>query len=277
MDNQIDLQQQPQGNEKLNQILENMNSMLCSVKNELSSVNHRLESLTSEVQGIRAQQASLQQNVNEVSQEVAGLKDKMCEIDILKNQFEQEALRNDVSIVGVPSTYEHHVDEFIDSFNRACEITLSSNSFKFVHFINNKKLDRCNVRLRFLNHSKKVEFMSRINSLSKDSNGRRQPLVVEDIFTEHQENPSTLTGKQMFVLNALTPANRDMLKLKHRYKPQINFMWEQEGRILMKHNSSSRVVQAMSPWHVHNFANQSPNITQNQNFSQSQNINQNRN
>ena len=60
---------------------------------------------------------------------------------------------------------------------------------------------------------------------------------------------------------------RQIIKLKSKVKSSVNFMWEQGGRILMKHNSSTKTLQAQSPQHVLEFASKTPN--QLTNFSKS--------
>lgn len=255
-------QQSPTIQESINKILENMAAMNANLSCQIGAISTRLDSLADELKAIRSTQSILQHTVSEVTSDVTNLKDKVHEIDVLRNQLEQEQLKDDISIVGVPAYYGDKHEELLDSINRACELSLSKKSFKFIRFVNKKKLDRGNVYMRFINHSEKASFMARVTSLSKDANGKRQPIVVEDFFTEHQDNPSSLTGKQMYIVNSLTPANREILKLKHQYKSQIHFMWEQDGRILMKYNQSSRVIQAYSTFHVHHFAKQSPNMLQ---------------
>lgn len=180
------------------------------------------------------------------------------QISIIQNQSDQNMLTNDVSAFGIPSSYEKMPNDLIAALNRSLRLQLTSSSFKFIHFVNKKKLPTCNLLMRFTDKTTKADFMAAAIALSRDVNGRRSPLTIAHIFEEFR-NPHPLSTKEIFFTNSLSPLNRQIIKLKSKVKPSVNFMWEQGGRILMKYNSTTRIIQALSPQHVLEFASKTPN------------------
>lgn len=204
---------------------------------------------------VLASKISSVSNTSNVDIEVNNLKEQ---VSIIQNQSDQNRLTNDVSAFGIPSTYEKRPSDLIVALNKGLGLQLTNSSFKFINFINKKKLPTCNLQMRFTDNYTKSEFMAAAIALSRDVSGRRSPLTIAHIFEEFR-NPHPLSPKEIFFTNSLSPLNRQIIKLKSKVKPSVNFMWEQGGRILMKHNSSTMIIQAQSPQHVLEFASKTPN------------------
>lgn len=235
-----------------------VNSTMRSMENSLKTLYDRFNSLSQEVITISSNQKLTDSNVNALGAEVNEIKQKITQIDVMKNQLDQDLLKNDVSAFGIPSKYIDKQDELINAFNQSFDLNLSRKSFKFLRFMNRKKQPTCNLFMRFSDNAQKSAFMAAVADLAKDVNGKRQPLTVDDVFEEYKD-PNALTGLEINFSNSLTLFNRQIIKLKGTVKQAINFMWEQDGKILMKHNSTSRVMQALSPQHVLDYASKSPN------------------
>lgn len=253
--------------EKLHKLdkLDNLERDISTIKNTIVSIensqkilNERLNSLSQEVIVITSKQKSTDANVHDLTIEMKDIKHKVTQIDIIRNQLDQDILKCDVSAFGIPSKYADKHDDLITALNQSLDINLSSSSFKFLRFMNKKKQDTCNLFMRFNDFATKSTFMTAVNGLSKGPDGKRNPITVEDIFEEYKD-PNKLTGLEIHFSNSLTLHNRQIIKLKGTVRQAINFMWEQDGRILMKHNNNSKIEQALSVNHVLDYASKSPN------------------
>lgn len=253
--------------EKLKKLdkLDDLQTELSAVKSTVNSIqstqkeiNDRLDSLSQEVITISSNQNATDHNLQCLGSELADLKQKVSQIDLMKNQLEQQLLSNDISAFGIPAKYAAKPEEMIFAFNNCLDLQLTKSSFKFIRFMNKKKLSTCNAFFRFSDSATKSTFMSAVADLAKGADGQRHPLTIEDIFEEYKD-PNELTGREIHFSNSLTLFNGQIIKLKSTVKQEINFMWEQDGRILMKYNATSKIVQALSPQHVLDYATKSPN------------------
>lgn len=183
------------------------------------------------------------------------------EIEALKNQMKQSALKDEVRIIGIPSSFENTPSELINSLNNSLNLTLTVKSFQRISFINKKKQLTCNVLMKFNETTAKSSFMSAVKNLATDKNGKRHTITVGNIFSEFS-NRHPLTAKEVFIVNSITKESKEILRLKARLKSSINFIWEQDGRILMRHNPSSKIVEAFTMNQVLNYSARSPNNIQ---------------
>lgn len=196
--------------------LDNHRSDVSSIKTEISSIkaavmsiesnqkllNERINSLSHEVITISSNQKITDSNVICLSTEVNDIKQKISQIDIMKNQLDQDLLKNDISVFGIPSSYVEKPDELLCAFNQSLDLTLTKQSFKFIRFMNKKKSPTCNVFMRFGDSAIKSAFMTAVAGMSKNADGKREPITVEDIFEEFKE-PSNITGLQIHFSNSL--------------------------------------------------------------------------
>jgi hypothetical protein len=199
---------------------------------------------------LKSQQQQTTQKIKSVESDMKTMKEDIRAVDNLKNRFEQQALRNDVTIFGIPSTYHLKKDELIEVLNRALNLSFTINSFKFISTFNIKQ-SKCTARLSFLAYEDKYSLMKAAESLSKDSDGKRQPLTIEDIFEEFKD-VAPHAGQLIFFTNSLTKHTNNLLKLKSQVKPMM--LYERDGKIMIKQNKEARAVEVWSKEEILNFS-----------------------
>lgn len=243
------------GEQKLDLLIsamENLTTQIKEMKTQLYNIETKVDRIGCDVEVLKNKQEINEDRFHKIDGELTNIKHHIDASTKMHNTIEQNLCNNDVQITNVPSTYDKKQEELIMILNNFTGTNLTSKAFKRISFFNKKKLATCNVILSFHNSMDKASLMKNVKKLSTDENGKRIPITIDDVFEEFKNNQ--LAGKQLFINNVLTKHNKEILKLKRTYKNEIKFMWEQDGRILMKRNESSRIVEATSPQHVEEYA-----------------------
>lgn len=248
--------------------IENSEGYFSSVISILSEhhnrMNHLLNSSTDKIIDLLNKIDNLHDDSSDVpNKQSIGIENnnEFTEMEALKNQMQQSALKDEVRIIGIPTSFDNKPTELINSLNNSLNLTLSVKSFQRISFINKKKQQTCNVLMKFNETTTKLSFMKAVKNQASDNMGKRQTMTIGNIFFEFS-NRHPLTAKEIFIVNSLTKENKEILRLKTRLKSSINFIWEQDGRILMRHNPSSKIVEAFTVKQVLNYSAISPNIIQ---------------
>lgn len=240
-------------NSKLEELLGEMQAMRFDVNKQLTEMTSKIEHVIVDVDNLKSKQIVVENNLQHLNTKISELETTTHDLESLKNIVEQEALKCDVICFGIPSSYHMKLNDIIDCINRSLSLNLDTSSFQFIRTSNNKKLAQCSMHMKFVDYTVKLKFMNTISEMSRDRDGKRHPLTVEDIFEELKDRNDPLCGKQIYFNNKLTKLNQEMLSLKRTITPKI-ILWEKDGRILMKRDEKSRVVEAKSIQHIRDYA-----------------------
>lgn len=223
-----------------------------TLTNQMNNIEKKMDRIGLDIDELKSKQLVNEDRFNSIESELSVIQQDVQNTSNLRNSMEQNLLSNQMQIVNIPSSYERRNDELLMTLNNFFNTKFTKSSFKRIVFINKRKQPNCNVILNFHNSHDKAILMENVKKLSTDENGRRIPITIDDVFEEFKNEP--LAGKQLFFNNILTKLNKEILKLKTIYKHQIKFMWEQDGRILMRRNENARVVEATSIQQVEEYA-----------------------
>lgn len=220
--------------------LEEINNRLIKIEDNQNIFYNQIKQITDELQ---AHKSDTRKELDNIKRDLAESKGAGTNMQKLENKINQETLKLDVTSFGIPSQYHNKPDAILQAFNNAFNTNFSRESFKFINTVS-KNTPQLTTKLRFLNYKDKIEFMRAVEDFARNSEGKRQPITVEDIFEEFKSPPNALCGKLITFTNALTYQNQQIIKLKKEVKPYI--LSERDGRLLLKKDARSRPIEVNS-------------------------------
>jgi hypothetical protein len=174
---------------------------------------------------------TLEQKTDFISSEVSEIKaDSMIMSDQI-NQLQQQALANDFSIKGFPNDIKpESIMQIINKFGEKIEENIMENDLKNIYIQKNRN-GAC-INGTFFDLRKKHKVFENFK--------KKRPIVAEDVCEISKESP--LNGTEITIKNQLTQYNRNLLHEARRLSPNFQFVWESNGRILVKQHPGSRTI-----------------------------------
>lgn len=226
----------------LQSTLKSMQDQLTNIQTGQHSLENKFDNLATDLQ---AHKINTKAQLDNMQAQIDHIKSNESQVDPLKNKIDQMRLQSNVTCTGIPSKYHNKQDDIIDTFNRTFNLALNRQSFKFIH-TNVQKHDNslCTLKMKFFDCKDKAQLMTAVNQLSRNAQDKWEPLVIEDVFEEVKDPPSALCGKRLSFFNTLTPANQQIIKMKHEVKPYI--LQERDGVISIKKTVKSATYEVNS-------------------------------
>lgn len=220
-------------NETLEKILQKL-TKLDTIEKQLSNLEVKIDTISLDLQTHKNDTAI---KINDLQCQINALK---LENNIMAEKSAQDKIKLDVMCFGLPTTYHDKRDEIIDSFNRSFGLNLTLADFTRIR-TSATKAPQTSLRMSFIDIKSKNTFMKAVDTVSRGNDGKRHPLVVEDIFEELKHPPNILCGKTISFSNSLTKMNQQLIKMKKGVKPHILF--ERSGQIYIKKDKDSQPLE----------------------------------
>lgn len=193
---------------------------------KLDDVLKKMETLQNAMNSIKAKQ----KNIEEENKE---LKKKMRELEIEADERDQYSRNRNVQIDGIPHQKDENLEELVKEIGNKIEVTIDNNDIDVVH---------------------------RIPTFSKNS---VEPIVVQFVTRKIRDNvikkakinkittkDINMNGpdKAIFINDHLTRKRKDILHEAKKKKIELNFkyVWSKGGKIYMRKDDSSNVIQLRS-------------------------------
>jgi hypothetical protein len=205
--------------EKQLQLSNTVQTIVDDVKKINIQVNNHEENFTS----INADLKIIHSNINSMSSEL--------------NKVKQKGISNHFSLHGIPSTStkENALNIMTKVYNKI-GINFNSNDFKSIYFVKSKNKDFVYINGEFFDSRNKQFVMEKFK--------QHKPIFVEDVCTIGDDNP--LRGKEVWIRNLLIPEFRKLLNEARQLAPGFKFIWENKGRILMRKEEGSPIIEISS-------------------------------
>lgn len=209
---------------------------------QVSKIDTLLESVNDiqrEVQKISEKQIESDKKLLKVEKRMTSMEQEIENIKSHNNELAQDSLSRDFVIFGLPFFEKANNNKVIASLARETGVKFDISDLQYFYASRTAKdRKKCVVHGRF--HFEKYKS----NLISECRN--KSPILVEDIIELKPDDP--MLGTEIHIRSQLTTKNRELANeaRRQRSKGKLKFVWEKDGRILIRKTDNSSIVQLRS-------------------------------
>lgn len=218
--------------EKINLLVEKM----ISVEKKQDSTSANINTIMTEIGLLKSDYKNVSKKVDIVESNMATLKSENDNLRKSVNSLAQQSLSNEICIFNLPPVNKDKVDEVIRGICSATGFSINLKNDLKTKYVVNQKNNKSHIVVNFYDQRCKDGFMISCKN--------KKPLLLEDICKLNVEDP--LNGTEIFVKNKQSQLNRELLKEARNHKGVFKFIWENEGRILMRQDEKSPIIHVQS-------------------------------
>lgn len=218
--------------EKINFLVEKMISV--EAKQDTASTN--INTIINEIGLLKNDYKCVSEKVDNVESNMATLKSENEYLKKSVNSLAQQSLSNEICIFNLPPVNKDKVDDVILGICSATGFPMNIKNDIKTKYVVTQKNNKAHIVINFYDQRCKDGFMNSCKN--------KKPLLFEDICK--LKNDDLLNGTEIFVKNKLSQFNREILKEARNHKEIFKFVWESEGRILMRHDETSPIIHVQS-------------------------------
>lgn len=222
--------------QKVDKLL-SQNEIIITSTNE---TNDAIKTLQDDVSAIKVSQAENSVKFNKIDTEIATLKSDIISLSVENNKLRQQSLSNEIIIFGLPAVEPIHMQELIASLSKATALIITRNDFVHIYCIKQRNGQKSTLHAKFYSQQQKDIFVQRLRDRKKANN----PLLIDEMMQLNPNDPRR--GTEIFVRTKLTTTNRDIIKEARNHKTKFKFVWEKDGRILIKQTETSPILEILS-------------------------------
>lgn len=163
--------------------------------------------------------------------------------------MEQESLIKSFNVFDLLTLTQEQAFQTINNIAIKLGITVKKTDLKDIFVANHRDKRSSHITGTFYEEKKRDEFFSNTKNRIADKN----PLV-EEICT--LSNDSTFRGIEVRVRTKFTQHTREMLAKARQLSNKFSFIWESEGKILLRKVEDSRIIQIKSERQLADIATQ---------------------
>ena len=210
---------------------------LQEIKNNIQTLGHRQNQLESRLVFVENNQVSSGANLDE-------LRGALLQTKIELNTLQQSALDKDFMIHGLPPNIaKEQAFPILKRFCQKINQEVVESDLKKIYVTQNRNKTKSFLIGSFYSLDIKQSIIRKIKS-------GKQAIVVEDLI-DGLSADNRLRGLQVSFKNQLTAVNRNIYAEAHKYNQgRFKYIWEQDGRILMKKDDNTRILQVFSLAHL---------------------------
>ncbi|CRL03078.1 CLUMA_CG016220, isoform A [Clunio marinus] len=215
----------------------------------INDIRSSVTSISNDVRGLANRVATIESTQEKVTDDLSNVRADVTRNESEINSIQQALLANDFVIYGLPPEVNNsHIKEILTNIGTQLNEEISSSMLKSCFARHNKNKTSTLIVGSFLESGRKERILRRLKE-------RRNPINCDDILT--LAGASKWRGKQISIKNQLTKYSQNLLSLaRERNQGRFEFIWESEGRILMKKNNTSKPIQITSIDQLANIFNQ---------------------
>jgi hypothetical protein len=222
--------------------------MNASFKVITEGMQKQLDSLTARMSTIEATQSTSSDVIATLKNQIDTLQ---CQADYNTNKMEQQKRECDIIARGLPSIYANNLDGLVNVLNEKFNSSLSPNNVAIEAYKPRPEKHTCTYFFKFKAKHHKSDFMKAVKNFRKND-----LITLEDIFDNFKG--TNHAGFTIFFNNSLTKVNKELLDAaaKEKKAGKLAYVWEKDGRILMRKQEGDYPVEAITINQIHEFASQ---------------------
>lgn len=205
------------------------------VEERQSETNLKIDNISAELTRLKERTESLETSNKTSSNNIIWLRGETLRIDQSLNTVQQALLSHHFAVYGLP--FDVDANEAMPIMIRLAKklgTNITKDDLRFAVLRKGSAKKSSFILGAFYDERLKLDVMTRF----KDT----RPIAVEDVVLNLPANHN-LRGKEIFIRNQLTPFNRQLRAELHRVNNgRVKFIWENNGRILIKKDAESQVI-----------------------------------
>jgi hypothetical protein len=225
--------------EQMTLMQEQLTTLLAQMQTVVSNTtvtNEQLTKLSGEVDAVKTVQTATTKKVAKLNKEITALKNNVASLETENNMLHQKSLSREIVIFGFYSLKKETMGTLVDSLGEALELQLNLNDFVHIYPVQHKDKARCTIYGELYSQQKKDMLIKKCRA--------KKPLVIEDVMNLNPNDPRR--GTEIAIRSKLTTRNRLILNEARKHKDNFKFAWENEGRILIRQDEKSPIMEIHS-------------------------------
>jgi hypothetical protein len=216
-------------NEKIDKI-----DLVLSKQIEMES---KLDNLTSEINNIKSKTENLEKQAQISCKDIEKMKVDLINTTEHINELQQLSLANKFSIKGIPADLKKEkILDTIKNFGNQIGEQIDESDLENFYIQKYKNNNGASINGSFFDIRKKQKVFNSFKA--------KKPVIAEDICELPVD--SRMRGKEITIRNQLTNQKRSLLHEAKILGSKFRYVWENNGRILMKYNENSSVIEIKS-------------------------------
>lgn len=221
-------------------ITEILNEMR-SLKQVSTSTNEAVNIMTREMKKFSLDLEMLNKNIKKIDEEVFTLKSNLTDTDNQINSMQQQLLKTSFIITGLPPTTRGEVFPVLEKIFMSFNCKVKKEDFKTIYMVQHKNKKGAHISGTFYCERKRDEAFE----LFKQAIKKEEPVLTEKIF-ETLPMDSVFRGRQLRLRSQLTLKTRNLLDKARTLRDRFRYIWETDGRILIKKNDGEKVAEVLT-------------------------------
>lgn len=234
------------------ELLSSQNSSVDTIKSLISEFNRNLteqiQKISNDIKQIESKIDRVETSVVKANSEIIDLQNENQQIRNELNNRQQLNMRTHFNLFGLPALKQE--DALIVMKNVALKVgtTVVDEDFKDIYVANHRDKKTSHIAGIFYNEQKRDEIFNKMKKQIAD----KKPILVEEVVKLARDSP--FRGKELRLKTKLTQYTRMLLNDARQLKNIFKFIWECDGRILMRKDEHSRIIEIKTPQQLHNVA-----------------------
>lgn len=224
--------------DNLAQYLKTLGTVLCEISKSQSYISLQMDDLVKQNKGIIKENQHLKECLVNAEAKSISLEQKVNHLESKLDEFQNKNYRNNIVIAGLPSTLENPRNTILNIASKI-NANISNNDIVSVTSVNKKTNDKTPMKklyiIQFNSKESKAEMMTK-----KKENFKH--LFTDELNILGEGNKEIFFRHHLSALQSRLYYEAKQIKTAHNFK----FLWVQNGQILLRMDTTSKVYKVMS-------------------------------
>lgn len=256
----------------MQKILDKQNSAsdkLNALDTRTQKIDTNMQTMSDDIKHLKENMDKMWQGLQKVESEVVSLQNDYDSLRADINNIQQSAQYTSFQLSVLPKISQEEAFSLMKKFAEQIGGTVKKTDFKKLFVAQHRNQTSCHLIGAFYEERKRDEIFNKFRKTLKDNN----PILVEDICPAIAPD-STLRGKEVRIKALLTQQTKQLYDHARQFRNVFDFIWESDGRILLRKNKDSKAIEIKSQRQLLNLVSaQQGNQPAHPNFANMQNGN----
>lgn len=211
------------------------------VLNKLDQLFTKFEELQSTQNAIRVDISKLVERVQIIENDLDRLKFELQTLTARIDESDQIKLRNSFKITGIPykQSSQEHLFVIVKKIFSLAGLDVEKEDFEYLAIYPNRNRVTGQIVGKFERFNKRTAIFRNFKESTKTT-----PILWKDVVNTEPNDPQGL--KTIRLWSKLTQNTANLLARAKEYRNMYKYVWENEGRVLMRKNDGDRVLEIKS-------------------------------
>lgn len=214
---------------------------LTALDSTTQNINTNMQTVMDDISNLKENVVEMSQGLKKVQSEVVSLQNDYDSLRADINNIQQSAQYTSFQLSLLPKITQDEAFGLMKKFVETIGGTVKKTDFKKLFVAQHRNQTSCHLIGAFYEERKRDEIFAKFRKAIKDEN----PILVEDICLAIATD-STLRGKEVRIKSLLTQQTKQLYDQARQFRNLFEYVWETDGRILMRKNKDSKAIEIKS-------------------------------